>query len=174
MKKSAFVTLCAMGLVLAGCGSRVDVVNDEMAKIRSQPPLAIPPPPTFDAVPQFQYAAQNLRSPFIPSSLYTELKIMAGKRVYPDFSRQPQPLESFALETLMFKGSMNLQGKTVALIQTSDGQVSRVQVGSYMGLNQGRIVKIAPTKIDLIEIVSDGRDGYVERPRSLVLIGQSS
>ena len=46
-----------------------------------------------------------------------------------------------------------------------------MQVGSYLGMNQGRIIKISPTQIDLVEIVPDGREGYVERPRTLVLIG---
>ena len=40
-----------------------------------------------------------------------------------------------------------------------------------MGMNQGRIIEITPIRIDLLEIVPDGRDGYIERPRSLVLIG---
>ena len=70
------------------------------------------------------------------------------------------------------KGSMRgKSNETIALIQTPDGQVERVQVGSYLGVNQGRIVKISPTQIDLVEIVPDGREGYVERPRTLVLIG---
>ena len=29
-------------------------------------------------------------------------------------------------------------------------------------MNQGRVFKISPTQIDLIEIVPDGREGYVE------------
>lgn len=161
--------------LLVGCSSRLDVVNEEMAKIRSEPPAPIKPAPTFEPVPQFEYAAQNLRSPFLPQSLYTELKTMAGKRVYPNFSRQPQPLESYALESITFKGSLrNTSGQISGLIQTPDGQVEQVQVGNYMGLNQGRIIKITPTQIDLIEIVSDGRDGYIERPRSLVLIGPAA
>ena len=41
----------------------------------------------------------------MPSSLAAELKIMAGKRVYPNFSRAPQPLESYALEALNMKGA---------------------------------------------------------------------
>ena len=111
----------------------------------------------------------------MPSSLAAELKIMAGKRVYPNFNRQPQPLESYALEALNMKGSMRgKQNDTIALIQTPDGQIERVQVGSYLGMNQGRVVKISPTQIDLIEIVPDGREGYVERPRTLVLIGPVS
>ncbi|WP_171294350.1 pilus assembly protein PilP [Acinetobacter sp. MB5] len=174
MNKRLIVALLPVFLMV-GCGSRIDVVNDEMAKIRSEPPAPIKPAPTFEPVPQFEYAAQNLRSPFLPQSLYTELKIMAGKRVYPDFSRQPQPLESYALETMTFKGSLrNANGQIVGLIQTSDGQVEQVQVGNYMGLNQGRIIKITPTQIDLLEIVSDGRDGYIERPRSLVLVGPAA
>jgi len=174
MNKYFIIALLPVVLV-AGCSSRIDVVNEEMAKIRSEPPAPIKPAPAFEPVPQFEYAAQNLRSPFLPQSLYTELKIMAGKRVYPDFSRQPQPLESFALESITFKGSMrNANGQILGLIQTPDKQVEQVHVGSYMGLNQGRITKITPTQIDLIEIVSDGRDGYIERPRSLVLIGPAA
>ena len=143
-----------------------------MAKIRSEPPAPIKPAPAFEPVPQFEYAAQSLRSPFLPQSLYTELKIMAGKRVYPDFSRQPQPLESYAIESLNMKGSMRSQsGQILALIQTPDGEIERIQRGSYMGMNHGRVVNITPTQIDLVEIVPDGREGYVERPRSLVLIG---
>ena len=83
-----------------------------------------------------------------------------------------QPLESYPLETLTMKGSMrNQAGQILALIQTPDGEVERIQRGSYMGLNHGRVVGITPTQIDLIEIIPDGREGYVERPRSLVLIG---
>ncbi|AWL27775.1 pilus assembly protein PilP [Acinetobacter defluvii] len=163
----------SLAALLVGCDSRIDAVNQQMAAIRSQPPLPIEPAPTFDPVPSFNYSAQQLRSPFLPSSLANELKIMSGKRVYPNFSRQPQPLESYALETLSFKGSMKSNnGKIVGLIQTPDKEVERVQTGNYLGMNQGRIISITPTRIDLLEIVPDGRDGYIERPRSLVLIGQ--
>ena len=172
MKMIKIASALTAGLILAGCESRIDVVNQEMANIRNQPALPIEPAPDFAPVETFSYAAHQLKSPFLPSSLAAELKIMAGKRVYPNLSRQLQPLESYAIETLNMKGSMRSQnGKILALIQTPDGQVERVQVGSYMGMNQGRIVGISPTQIDLVEIVPDGRDGYVERPRTLVLIG---
>lgn len=170
-----FKLISSLSLValLVGCDSRIDAVNQQMAAIRSQPPQPIEPAPTFDAVPSFNYSAQQLRSPFLPSSLANELKIMSGKRVYPNFSRQAQPLESYALETLSFKGSMKSNsGQIVGLIQTPDKEVERVQIGNYLGMNQGRIISITPTRIDLLEIVPDGREGYIERPRSLVLIGQ--
>ena len=168
--KILFGLLVTTGLV--GCDSRIDAVNQRMAEIHNEPALPIEPAPVFAPVPLFNYAAHQLKSPFMPSSLAAELKIMSGKQVYPNFNRQPQPLESYALESLNMKGSMRGKGNnTIALIQTPDGQVERVQVGSYLGVNQGRITKISPTQIDLVEIVPDGRDGYVERPRTLVLIG---
>ena len=168
--KILFGLLVTTGLV--GCDSRIDAVNQRMAEIRNEPALPIEPAPVFAPVPLFNYAAHQLKSPFMPRSLAAELKIMSGKRVYPNFNRQPQPLESYALESLNMKGSMRGKGNnTIALVQTPDGQVERVQVGSYLGVNQGRITKISPTQIDLVEIVPDGRDGYVERPRTLVLIG---
>ena len=172
MKMNKLVLSAFVGLLLAGCESRIDVVNQEMANIRNQEPSPIEPAPDFVPVETFNYAAHSLKSPFLPSSLAAELKIMAGKRVYPNLNRQPQPLESYALETLNMKGSMrNQSGQTLALIQTPDGEVERIQRGSYMGLNHGRVVNITPTQIDLIEIIPDGREGYVERPRSLILIG---
>ena len=162
------------GLVLVGCDSKIDAVNQKMAEIRNEPTLPIEPAPVFSLVPLFNYSAHQLKSPFMPSSLAAELKIMAGKQVYPNFNRQPQPLESYALESLNMKGSMRGKtNETIALIQTPDRQIERVQVGNYLGMNQGRVVKISPTQIDLVEIVPDGRDGYVERPRTLVLIGMA-
>ncbi|AXY58890.1 MULTISPECIES: pilus assembly protein PilP [Acinetobacter] len=171
MKTKISLALVA-GLLLAGCDSRIDAVNQQMADIRNQPPIPIEAAPVFEPAPTFNYSAHQLKSPFMPSSLAAELKIMAGKRVYPNLNRQPQPLESYALEALNMKGSMRSQtGDVLALIQTPDGEVERVQRGSYMGMNHGRVVNITPTQIDLLEIIPDGREGYVERPRSLVLIG---
>lgn len=172
MKMQKFSLSLMLGLLLVGCDSRIDAVNEEMANIRNQPPLPIEPAPVFPPVPTFDYAAHQLKSPFLPSSLAAELKIMSGKRVYPNLSRQLQPLESYAIESLNMKGSMRGQsGQILALIQTPDGEIERIQRGSYIGMNHGRVVNITPTQIDLVEIVPDGREGYVERPRSLVLIG---
>lgn len=168
-------TLMLIGLsatLFVGCDSRIDEVNLKMAEIRSQPPLAIEPTPIFEPAPIFNYSALQLRSPFIQNSLAAELKLMAGKQVFPNLSRQPQPLESYPLESLSFKGSLkNNADKIIALIHTPDGDIERVQVGSYMGMSYGRVVKITPTQLDLVEIIPDGRDGFVERPRSLILIG---
>lgn len=162
----------SFAVLLVGCDSRIDAVNQEMASIHNQAPLPIEAAPVFTPAPSFTYSAQQLRSPFLPSSLAQELKIMSGKRVYPNLARQKQDLENYPLESLTLKGSLKgNNGQVLGLIQTPDGQVVRIQRGNYMGMNQGRIIAITPTRIDLLEIVPDGRDGYIERPRSLVLVG---
>lgn len=172
MKFLKFIVLIFGGSLMLGCESRIDEVQQQMLEIRHQPPLPIDPPPIFEPAPAFSYMTHQLRSPFLPNSLAEELKLMAGRKVYPNFSRLKQPLESYALEALTMKGSLKQQnGQIMALIQTPDQEIEKVQVGNYIGLNYGRITKITPTQIDLIEMMPDGREGYIERSRSLVLIG---
>ena len=81
MKNIKITSALTLGFLLLGCDSRIDAVNQEMANIRNQPPLPIEPAPDFMPVETFNYAAHQIKSPFLPSSLAAELKIMAGKRV---------------------------------------------------------------------------------------------
>ncbi|XID75150.1 pilus assembly protein PilP [Alkanindiges sp. WGS2144] len=165
--------LCAVvfaSVALTACSSRLDVVNEQMQQIRSQAPQPVPPAPVFLPVPSFAYAAQQLRSPFIPPSLAMELRIMAGKKIMPDLSRPPQFLEQFPIEALVMKGTLRrTNGSLYALIQAPEGGVVRVEKGNYMGKNYGRIIDISPSQITVVEIVPNGRDGFVERPRTLVM-----
>ena len=43
--------------------------------------------------------------------------------------------------------------------------VYRVQVGDYMGTQYGQIESINDVRIDITEIVSDGREGYLEKTK---------
>lgn len=167
--KSTFVLLT---IFMVGCESRTDQVQVKMQDIRSQAPLPVQPPPEFTPVPNYSYGGYQLKSPFIPTSLANELRVMAGKRVYPNLSRPLQPLESYALEDLIMKGTLrDASGNIVALIRTPEGELEKVQNGSYMGQNHGRVVSINPNQMELTEIVPDGQDGYIERPRTLILHG---
>ncbi|AXI04490.1 pilus assembly protein PilP [Aquirhabdus parva] len=160
-----------VGMLSTGCSSRVDGVAMEMQKIHNEPTLPITPAPVFLPVPTFTYAAQGFRSPFIALSLAEEMKVMAGRHVMPDLSRPLQFLEQFPLENLRMRGTIhNQKGPLYGLIEDPQGGVLRVQVGNYLGKNYGRIVGITPTQVNLVEIVPDGKDGFVERPRSLIMV----
>jgi type IV pilus assembly protein PilP len=172
MMKLKLLSLIFIGVaVLTGCSSRLDTVNEQMQQIRNQPPQPVPPAPVFLPVPSFAYSAQQTRSPFMPPSLAMELRVAAGRQILPDLSRPPQFLEQFPIEALIMKGTLRRSnGSLYGLIQAPEGGVVRVEKGNYLGKNYGRIVDISPSQISVIEIVPNGRDGFVERPRNLVMI----
>ena len=47
-------------------------------------------------------------------------------------------------------------------------------MGDYMGMETGKILAIDENKIELLEIVSDGTGGWVERERTVNLGGAQS
>ena len=57
---------------------------------------------------------------------------------------------------------------TFALLKGAGG-VHRVKVGDYLGRNNGRIVSINDSAVDVVEIVPDGEGAWLERPRSISL-----
>lgn len=159
-------------LELAACSSRVDVVAQSLADIDAQPPIPVPPLPPYVPVQSYNYSAQQMRSPFMPPSLERDISQMGGRSIKPDPGRPKQFLEQFPLEQLIMKGTIKDQtGPAYALIEAPQGGVMRVQLGNYMGTNDGRIVSITPNEVNVVEIVPNGVDGYVERPRSLLLAG---
>lgn len=170
--KAYFLLPVLCTLLLTGCQEdRVANAQAQMDAIRAKPPLPVPPAPTFTPVANYAYSSGRLKSPFVPASVANELRVMAGRRVYPNLSRPLQPLETYALEELVMKGTLKTSGKIVALIKTPDGQIEQIRRGNYMGKNHGRVTSITADRVSLVEIVPDGQDGYIERPRIIVLHG---
>lgn len=170
MKLHYLILTAAVATMMVGCDDRQQIAQDKMEEIRRNPPKQPEPIPVFTPVATFIYGANDLRSPFIPYSIAQEIKTMAGRKVYPNEARTKQPLEQYALETLLLKGSMRRSGHIEALIKTPEGNIENIRRGSYLGQNHGRVVRIIPVplQVDLIEIVPDGRGAYIERPRTLV------
>ncbi len=162
-----FAALC-----LSACGqSSMDELKGELAAITMKPRGKIEPLPQPVVVATFIYAAHQLRSPFTPPGAAVA-NLTLGKKVEPDPNRLHEPLESYPLESLRMRGSLDW-AKTgqvqQAIVEDPNNQEHLVRVGNYMGKNQGRVVAITSTQIALIEIVPDGHGGWVERPRSLLI-----
>ena len=164
------VTLSTVLLILTGCSDRIGLAAQAMEDIRNEPAQPIDPPPQAQLVEDFVYSANLLRSPFLPPSLVNvEGAATAIDGVRPDINRIKEPLEQYELAQMTFRGMLiSPEGQQYALVQRPDGSVASVKVGDYIGLNDGRIVEITPTQINLIEIVPDSRAGFVEKPQSLV------
>ena len=169
-KLPMLLILSATVLSMTGCTDRIGMVEQAMTAIRNQPAQPIEPPPKAELVEDFVYSASTQRSPFLPPSLVNvQGPATPIDGVRPDITRVKEPLEQYELSQLVFRGVViSPEGQQYALVQRPDGSVASVRVGNYLGLNDGRIVEITPTQINLIEIVPDSRAGFVEKPQSLV------
>ena len=159
-------------LMVSGCsqGPQLDELEAQLDEIRAQPRGRIEPPPEFEPIATFSYGAHQQRPPFTPPVEEEERETPDGREVEPDMDRSREYLERFALDSLRMVGTITREGEPVqALILDPTGSVNRVRAGDYMGRNFGQVIEISETRISLVEIVPDGRDGWVERSRSIRL-----
>ncbi len=166
-----WVAVLAM-LLLTACASDREHrdIHEFMAEARKQPGGEIEPLPTAKPYKTFAYSALALRSPFEePVLLVAEARKKGVSTVKPDENRQKELLESVNFASLSMVGTLAKDGTIWSLLNDGEGVIHRVKVGNYVGKNHGRIVSISPAKVDVIEIVPDGKGGWIERPRSLTL-----
>ena len=170
LKRAALAAIAvSAALSLSACGSDMDDLDQYINEVKARPGGRIEPLPEITPYEVFTYVAdaQGMRSPFVPDTPQAASAATGGTR--PDLDRVREYLESFPLDTLRMVGTLNLGDVDYGLIQTADGLVHRVVPGNYMGQNDGRIVGISDSKISLVEIVSDGIGGYIERDAAVGL-----
>jgi type IV pilus assembly protein PilP len=56
-----------------------------------------------------------------------------------------------------------------ALIKDTEWTIHRVHRGNYMGQNNGKIVGITETQVDLVELIPNGTGGWMERHATIAL-----
>ena len=167
-KKVMAVLACSF--VLGACGGGTDDLDSYIDEIKARPGGRIEPLPEITPYEVFVYKADvdGVRSPFVPDSPQVSAGPSDGG-TRPDPERSREFLEGFPLDTLRMVGTLQLGGTNFGLVQTSDGLIHRVIPGNYMGQNDGRITSIEDSEIELIEIISDGIGGYLERDAAVAL-----
>ncbi|MEY4588496.1 MAG: hypothetical protein RL497_572 [Pseudomonadota bacterium] len=158
-------------LSLNGCVFQDDHADlkTHIKEVRARPQGTIEPLPPVRTYDAFIYGATALRSPFDQP---VEVKAVVGIRnpdIKPDNSREKEFLESFNLDELGMVGMMEQKGALWALMKDGVGGIHRVTLGNYMGKNHGKIISVTADQLDLLEIVSDGLGGWVQRPRTIKL-----
>ena len=168
LKLSFSVMLVLSALALAGCGGNMDDLDLYINEIKAKPGGRIDPLPEITPYNVFMYTAdaQGIRSPFVPDTPQAS-SVSGGTR--PDRDRSREYLESFSLDTLTMVGTLDMNDTNYGLVQTGDGLIHRVSPGNYMGQNDGRITEISESEIALVEIISDGIGGYIERDAAVSL-----
>lgn len=170
--------LILIPLSLSGC-VWIDDVSDLrsfVAQEKQKKTVRIDPLPEFKPYHSFVYEGASLRSPFKPLVaivLYDDTGTggIGESGVKPDKEREKTYLETFPLDNLAMVGSinMNTNGVRWALIRDKKGEVHRVSAGDYMGLDYGKVIAVNSDNVELLEIVTNGRGGWMKRPRSVVM-----
>jgi type IV pilus assembly protein PilP len=174
--RSRLLVVLSVVLLAACSGSdRFADIKQFMDQVDAKPKGRIEPLPEFEAYQAFAYSASDMRSPFDPP---VEVKpVDPSKRaaqVKPDFDRVKQYLEQFNMSQLAMVGTLAQGASMFGLIRDVKGGVHRVQIGDYMGTDNGKIVSISEGRIEMREIVSDGTGGWIERERTVSLGGAQS
>lgn len=157
--------LIAAALMLGGCTRGMSDLRDWVAQQKAKRGAPIPPLPVIKTFETFTYSDQDKRDPFSPSQ--DELNVSNGPR--PDEGRPRQPLEAFSLDSLKMVGTIGSGTTMEALIKDPGGVIHRVHTNEYMGENYGRVTAISADRVDLVELVSNGNGGWMERPASIAL-----
>lgn len=160
-------------LLLTGCSDDgYDDLIAFMADIKSRPSKPIEPIPTFNPYKPFDYGATILRAPFDKPIVIKAIdEIIPTGTEPPDPTRPKEFLEQFNIESLKMVGTLEQYGQLWALLDDGQGNVHYVKEGNYIGKHNGRIVTATPTYLQVIEVVSSGRNNqWVERPRTLELV----
>ncbi|HNP62396.1 MAG TPA: pilus assembly protein PilP [Woeseiaceae bacterium] len=166
LRNGLLLALLALGV--SACGGGGDDLDKYINEVKARPGGRIEPLPEITPYEVFSYVAdvQGLRSPFRPDTPQAGGK---GGGPRPDVERSREYLESFPLDTLSMVGTLHIGETMYGLVQTSDGLIHRVTPGNYMGQNDGRITEISESEIGLVEIISDGIGGYIERDAAVGL-----
>lgn len=165
--------LVCVYVMLSACGGggQHQDLKDYIEETKRRPTGQIDPLPPFVPYESFSYGAMTLRSPFDPPvESRQEVLLNQGSDVKPDFNREKEYLEAFNFASLSMVGTLAQGGTVWVLIDDNEGGIHRVMEGNFIGKNHGRIVKAAARQLDVIEIVPNGADGWVERPKVLQLV----
>ncbi len=163
-----FLLVLGTALVLGGCTRGMSDLRDWVAQEKAKKGAPIQPLPVIKTFETFKYDDQGRRDPFSPSTAEMQTSnVASGPR--PDANRAKQPLEMFALDSLKMVGTVGTGASMEVLIKDPGGVIHRVHANEYMGQNYGHITAISEDHIDLVELVSNGNGGWMERPASIAL-----
>lgn len=167
--------------LLVGCVDWVEDKQDLVAFVdeaKKIPGGRVEPLPEFKPYHSFVYEGASMREPFeplIPIVPIDEDKLAGdgGKNdLQPDEAREKSYLETFAIDDLAMVGTITGldDGQLWALIKDSNAELHRVKVGDHLGLDFGEIVQLNEQEIQMVEIVTNGRGGWMKRPRSMTVV----
>ena len=152
--------------LMAGCTSGDADLKEWVAHEKAQKGSPIAPLPVLKTFETFEYTDQGMRDPFSPGLEEQQTSTTSG----PQPDKHPrEPLELFALDSLKMVGTIGTGASIEGLIKDTEGTVHRVHKGNYLGQNNGKVVAVSETQINLVELVPNGTGGWMERQATVAL-----
>ncbi len=178
--KNVFVGIAALAILSACQGSGLNELQQEVQRIKDSTPTGIQELPTVIPYEPYAYAAFDVRSPFAELDPEYETRLLQIEEgcdtdLQPDPNRQKFDLERFGLDALQYVGLISNKREHRGLIKVQSGEsagvVQPIHVGEYIGLNDGKVLKIDSDQITIEAIVPNSKGCWEKRPQYLV-IGQ--
>jgi type IV pilus assembly protein PilP len=169
MKLIKQVGLYSSIIMLTSCSQDMSDLQTFIDQTKSAHVGSVKPIPQFKPYESFSYSAADLRDPFVATVDVDENETTKKSLLDPNNTRPKQPLEQFSLDSLRMVGILEQGNNLWGLIEDPQKVVHRVQVGNYMGQNEGRVTSISESEIYLVEIVPDGIGGFIERDASIAI-----
>jgi type IV pilus assembly protein PilP len=172
MKAGVLVLLASMA---AGCIWVEDTADlrTYVQQTQAKPPGKIKPLPEFKSYEAFIYQGASLRDPFQPliELVVEDEDLGPVSDLKPDTERPKEYLESFPVDGLNMVGTItSLDGGNLwALLKDPRGEIHRVSNGDYLGLDYGQVQEVSELGLELVEIIENGRGGWMKRPRVIAL-----
>ena len=159
-------------LLLAGCGdSGIAEVKSWMADVRRETRAIVPKLSAPKQFIPFTYDKKDAMDPYNPGKLQNALaktQQRSANSLAPDTERRREALEAYPLDSLKMVGTLQKAGLSYALLQ-ADKIIYHVRVGSYVGQNIGKVMRIDEATVELKEVVQDAAGDWVERTAKLEL-----
>ncbi|MEM7763575.1 MAG: pilus assembly protein PilP [Pseudomonadota bacterium] len=171
-RRSTIALVGMLSAMLTACGGDMRDLEVYIDEVKSRPGQRPEPLPEVKPYETFTYVAdtEGLRSPFEPDVPSAATGGPGGSGVNgPDPTRSREYLEEFPLDSFDMVGTLSMGGNNFGLLRAQDGIVHRVLPGNYIGQNDGKITSITESEIQLVEIVSNGIGGYIEREVAIAL-----
>lgn len=161
--------IVVLSLAVSSCArTEMDDLEQFVVQTKEKKDSKIKPLPEFVQVKMFSYGGDKVRDPFLP---VVDVEVVS-KRTHsgprPDENRIKEPLENYSLDSMRMVGTLFQGGVDWVLIKDPEGILHRVQVGNYLGLNNGEIVSIEDTSIRISELIPDG-SGWERRKSGMAM-----
>lgn len=126
-------------------------------------------PLTFKKITLVSLSEQVGRNPFSTPNVDPVSTIQSVSKgcLKVDVNRNLEPLEKFPIERLSMRGTLLIGKQRWALVQVLDGQLYKIKVGHYLGLNHGKVLAVNKTKIDVLALIMNKSGCWKEQIMAL-------